>query len=75
MRFSLLHRLASGRLCLGAWEDPMTLSSRACGRALETWLWKEDLFHPIQGPSADGDLKGDLGSITFSLWTSASSFE
>lgn len=40
----------------------MTLSSRACGRALETWLWKEDLFHPIQGPSADGDLKGDLGA-------------
>ena len=72
--FSLLHHLASGRLCLGAWEDPTTLSSRGCGRAVETWLWEEDLFHLVRGPSADGDLQGDLGRVTFPLWT-ASSFE
>lgn len=53
----------------------MTLSSRGCGRAVETWLWEEDLFHLVRGPSADADLQGDLGRVTFPLWTSAPSSE
>ena len=48
---------------------PHACEFQGCGRAVETWLWKEDLFHLVRGPSADGDLQGDLGSVTFPLWT------